>query len=353
MRQERAMSERTIFIERDGALLRTGNDTDNRAALRLVPDCITALQRFRAAGFAVVVLADSSGATAEPDHAPTDAFVTELLDSQGIRVESLRRCTHGSGPDCDCSAPGIGLVADFIADQDLDRRRSLVVGAREETLALARNMGVRGERLASGNGWLDIAHNSLDLPRKASVTRQTRETDITIDVDLDRALDPQVHTGLGFFDHMLEQLGKHGGFSLRIDCRGDLEVDEHHTIEDVALALGQALREALGDKRGIGRYGFLLPMDEAEAKVALDLSGRAYCVFEGDFPRAEVGGLPTELVGHFFRSLSDTLACALHIEVHGDNTHHMIEACFKGVARTLRQAFKRTGSDLPSTKGAL
>jgi imidazoleglycerol-phosphate dehydratase/histidinol-phosphatase len=185
------------------------------------------------------------------------------------------------------------------------------------------------------------------------VRRKTKETDITVTVDLDRTADPRVATGIGFFDHMLEQLGKHGGFALTVECRGDLEVDEHHTIEDVALALGQALKEALGDKRGIERYGFLLPMDEAEAKVAVDLSGRGYCVFAAEFPRAEVGGLPSELVGHFFRSLSDTLGCALHVSVGGENTHHMIEACFKGVARSLRQAFRREGTELPSTKGAL
>jgi imidazoleglycerol-phosphate dehydratase/histidinol-phosphatase len=214
-------------------------------------------------------------------------------------------------------------------------------------------MGIPTHIVDDANAWPDIAHSVLDRPRRAIVERKTKETSIRVSVDLDRAAEPEISTGIGFFDHMLEQLGKHGGFELKIACLGDLEVDEHHTIEDVALALGQALKEALGDKRGIGRYGFVLAMDEAEAQVAIDLSGRAYPVFEGDFSREAVGGLPTELVGHFFRSLGDTLGAALHVSVKGDNAHHMVEACFKGVARALRQAFARSGSDLPSTKGTL
>jgi imidazoleglycerol phosphate dehydratase HisB len=152
---------------------------------------------------------------------------------------------------------------------------------------------------------------------------------------------------------MLEQIAKHGGFALDLECKGDLEVDEHHTVEDCALALGEALRKALGDKRGIGRYGFLLPMDEARAQVAIDLSGRAYAVFEGEFGREQVGGLPTELVPHFFRSLADSMGAAIHVAVTGENTHHQVEACFKGVGRALRMALRREGDDLPSTKGVL
>jgi imidazoleglycerol-phosphate dehydratase/histidinol-phosphatase len=152
---------------------------------------------------------------------------------------------------------------------------------------------------------------------------------------------------------MLEQLAKHGGFALELNCSGDLHIDEHHTVEDCALSIGEALRRALGEKRGIGRYGFLLAMDESEAQVAIDLSGRAYFTFEGHFGRQQVGALPSELVPHFFRSLSDSLGAALHLTVRGENTHHMIEACFKGVGRALRPALRREGRDLPSTKGML
>jgi len=176
---------------------------------------------------------------------------------------------------------------------------------------------------------------------------------IHAEVDLDRQRTAEVSTGIGFFDHMLEQLGKHGGFALRLSCDGDLQVDEHHTVEDVALTLGEALRSALGDKRGIARYGFVLPMDEAEAQVSLDLGGRPFLVFEAEFGTDRIGELPTELVEHFFRSLSETLKAAIHVRVTGDNAHHMVESAFKGLARCLRQACAREGSDLPTTKGVL
>ena len=189
--------------------------------------------------------------------------------------------------------------------------------------------------------------------RKASIKRKTKETDISVTVDLDGAGKARIQTGIGFFDHMLEQVAKHGGFSLQLSCSGDLHIDEHHTVEDCALALGEALRVALGNKLGIARYGFVLPMDEAQVRVAIDLSGRAYGVFEGRFSREAVGGLPTELVPHFFKSLAESLKAALHVTITGENTHHMIEACFKGTGRALRQAFRREGEELPSTKGLL
>jgi imidazoleglycerol phosphate dehydratase HisB len=185
------------------------------------------------------------------------------------------------------------------------------------------------------------------------VQRKTKETDVRIDLDLSRAEPRTIATGIGFFDHMLEQIAKHGGFALDLRCSGDLHIDEHHTIEDCGLALGTAVREALGDKRGIARYGFVLAMDEAEAQIALDISGRPFFAWEGRFNRERVGELPTELVPHFFRSFAETLGAALHIKVQGENTHHMIEACFKGVGRSLRQAVRLEGIDLPSTKGTL
>ena len=191
------------------------------------------------------------------------------------------------------------------------------------------------------------------MSRSSEQHRKTKETDITISVDLSRTDTTSISTGIGFFDHMLEQVAKHGGFSMQLTSTGDLHIDEHHTVEDCALALGSALREALGEKRGIGRYGFLLAMDEAEAQVALDLSGRPYFLWDGHFTREKIGELPTELVPHFFRSLAETLGAALHIQVRGENSHHMVESCFKGVGRSLRQAIRLEGSDLPSTKGRL
>ena len=276
-----------------------------------------------------------------------------LFESQGIRFRDVFICPHLPADGCACRKPRPGLLTEFLSATPLDRSASVVIGDRATDMELAANIGLRGLKLdpADPDDWARIAHELVDVPRTATVSRVTRETRIECRVDLDADSPIRIDTGIAFFDHMLEQLAKHGGFSLVLNCRGDLQVDEHHTVEDVALALGEALRRALGDKRGIGRYGFVLPMDEAQARVAIDLSGRAFCVFEGVFPRAEVGRLPTELVPHFFRSLADSLGAAVHISVTGENTHHMVEACFKGTGRALRQALARQGTALPSTKG--
>ncbi|MGI9221432.1 MAG: imidazoleglycerol-phosphate dehydratase HisB, partial [Woeseiaceae bacterium] len=189
--------------------------------------------------------------------------------------------------------------------------------------------------------------------RTAKVDRNTNETRISVAVNLDQDNPVTVATGIGFFDHMLEQIAKHGGFALDVNCAGDLHIDDHHTVEDTALCLGAALRQALGGKFGIGRYGFVVPMDESEARVSIDLSGRSRFVFDGAFTADRVGEMSTEMVQHFFQSLSDALGAALHIEVSGENAHHMVEACFKAVGRALRMAMRRDGNALPSTKGTL
>jgi len=343
--------KRSVFVDLAGGVLVTGDERVPRdiEAIRLQEGCIAALLRLSGAGFDLVLLCDDRS----PASATVSAFVVRLLASQQVRFDSVRRCEHDAAADCDCALPGIGLVEADIADPGLSRSESIVIGSRRATLGLARAMGLRGFELGQTQSWSDLVHTVLDRPRRATIRRKTRETDIAVTVDLDRPAEPRVTTGIAFYDHMLEQLGKHGGFALELSCEGDLEVDEHHTVEDVALAIGQALKEALGDKRGIGRYGFVLPMDEAQASVAIDLSGRAYAVFEGSFPRPAVGGLPTELVSHFFRSIGDALGAAVHISVRGDNAHHMVEACFKGFARALRQALARVGDELPSTKGSL
>ncbi len=251
---------------------------------------------------------------------------------------------------CACRKPALGLVRDFVNAAPLDRERSAAVGDSDSDLEFARNLGIQGFKLGGPGAetWEAVAHALVERPRTATVHRRTKETDIRVTVDLDSEAEPRAKTGLGFFDHMLEQLGKHGGFKLDVQCAGDLHIDEHHTVEDVALTIGQALRQALGDKRGIQRYGFLLPMDEADAEVAIDLGGRPYLVFEAKFGRDLVGDLPTELVPHFFRSLAETLGAAIHVRVRGENTHHMIEVAFKGVARALRQgaqAARRRAAD--------
>jgi imidazoleglycerol-phosphate dehydratase / histidinol-phosphatase len=286
------------------------------------------------------------------------ALMVQIFESQGIRFRDTlidRSFPHENAPT---RKPRLGLVQPLLRDRGIDWARSAMVGDRETDIEFAANLGIRGFKLKSpqfGDGvdWAQIAHTLVDVPRTATVVRATKETKIEVEVDLDREADPEVKTGLGFYDHMLEQLGKHGGFALRLHCDGDLHIDEHHTVEDSALALGQALRQALGDKKGIGRYGFTLPMDEAQASAALDWSGRPYFVFDGEFKREKVGDLATELVPHVFRSLCETAGLNLHLSVRGDNDHHKIEACFKAVARALRQSIRREGDALPSTKGTL
>ncbi|MEE2566740.1 imidazoleglycerol-phosphate dehydratase HisB [Hyphobacterium marinum] len=232
--------------------------------------------------------------------------------------------------------------------------------------ALANRLDAAGIRYGSrGQGLLSLYCDPLDRaealadrlgvrpPRRAVRRRKTAETDITVAIDLDGDGTAQIATGIAFFDHMLEQVARHGGFALRVTASGDLDVDAHHTVEDVCLALGAALAEALGDKRGLARFGFELPMDEARAGVWIDLSGRPYAVFNGDIPGDRVGGLPVEMVPHAFRSLAEALKASIQVDVCGENAHHMTEACFKAFGRALRQAIRIEGNSLPSTKGTL
>jgi imidazoleglycerol-phosphate dehydratase/histidinol-phosphatase len=354
---------RIVFVDRDGTLVEETADeqVDRLDKVKLMPGVIPGLLELKLAGYAFVMVTnqDGLGTPSLPTEAfdTTHRFILELFASQGIEFEAVFVCPHYVRDGCRCRKPATGLVDAFVAAAPLDRTRSFMIGDRDTDLEFAARLGITGLRvLRDGDAaatWPAIAARILAVARRARVERTTRETAVVVGVDLAAEGPIKVATGIGFFDHMLEQIAKHGGFALELECRGDLHVDEHHTIEDCALALGAALREALGDKRGIGRYGFLLAMDEAEATVALDLSGRPYFVWEGRFPRDRVGALPTELVPHFFRSLADSLGATLHVAVRGENTHHMVESCFKGVGRSLRQALRVEGRELPSTKGRL
>jgi len=353
------MARRILFVDRDGTLIREPQDqqVDRLEKVSLMPGVVPALRALVTAGYELVMVTNQPGlgtpAFPEQDFQQCQDFVLDLLNSQGITFAEIYVCPHDDAAQCECRKPRAGLLIEFLASNTIDLAASAMVGDRNCDVELAKRIGVQAFQISDELAWDAIATELLLRPRRASVVRKTKETQINVTVNLDALAPIEVSTGIGFYDHMLDQLAKHAGFSLQLSCQGDLEIDDHHTVEDVALAVGQALREALGDKRGIGRFGFLLPMDETLAQVAIDLSGRPYSVFEGELNRDHVGGLATELVPHFFRSLSDALGAAIHIKVTGDNAHHMVEAAFKGFARALRPALTRSGNDLPSTKGVL
>ncbi|MFM2109884.1 MAG: bifunctional histidinol-phosphatase/imidazoleglycerol-phosphate dehydratase HisB [Pseudomonadota bacterium] len=352
---------KVVFVDRDGTLVEEPPDeqVDRLEKIRFFPGVFAALAKLQAAGYrlAMVTNQDGLGTDSFPlsDFERTQQFIVDSFASQGIVFDEIFVCPHRKNDGCDCRKPKTSLVDRWVAERKIDLAASAMVGDRDTDLQFGRNLGVQAFKLSltgtPAETWPAIVASIV--ARRALIERVTRETAIKVSVDLDSEGPVHAQTGIGFFDHMLEQIAKHGGFALRLECQGDLQVDEHHTVEDCALALGEALRKALGDKRGIGRYGFLLPMDEARAQVAIDLSGRSYTVFEGKFSRDQVGGLPTELVPHFFRSLADSLGAAIHVSVTGDNTHHQVESCFKAVGRALRVALRREGEELPSTKGVL
>ncbi|MFC4728841.1 bifunctional histidinol-phosphatase/imidazoleglycerol-phosphate dehydratase HisB [Coralloluteibacterium thermophilus] len=365
-----------LFVDRDGTLIHEPPDfqIDCYTKIRFVEGMLPALLRLQAAGYTLVMVSNQDGlgtdAFPQRDFDGPHGLLMQLLESQGVRFAEVLVDPSLPTENSPNRKPATGMLRHYLADDGWSRAASAVIGDRESDVQLAANLGVRAFRIGPELGWDAIVHALVDRPRTARVRRATRETRIAVDLDLDRSAEPSADTGIGYFDHMLEQIGKHAGIALAIRCEGDLEVDEHHTVEDCALALGQALREALGDKRGIGRYGdadatvpdaapagtarVRVPMDESLASAALDLSGRPYFVFDGSFPRERVGGLPTELVPHFFRSFCETALMSLHLSVRGENAHHMVEGCFKAVARALRTAVARSGgTDLPSTKGTL
>ena len=354
--------KRILFIDRDGTLIEEPADkqVDALHKVRLMPNVISALRTLRDLGYRLVMVSnqDGMGTASFPqvDFAACQEHILALFGSQGIHFDEIFICPHLPDDGCDCRKPGTGLLTRFLAGNDLDMARSAVIGDRETDMALAEKLGIRGLLVGdaeSALSWDDICTALLPGARIGQAKRRTKETTVQANVNLDATTPVKIDTGIGFYDHMLEQIAKHGGFSLDVQCVGDLQVDEHHTIEDTALTIGSALRSALGDKRGIARFGFQLPMDETEARVSLDLSGRPFLVFDGPFPRDRVGEMPTELVEHFFRSFADALGATLHVSVKGSNTHHMVEACFKAVGRALRQAIHLEGDELPSTKGVL
>ena len=354
------MPKKILFLDRDGTLIHEPDDhqIDTLAKLELEPFLIPTLLSLNSQGYQFVMVTNQDGLGTE--HYPQSAFdcvqtkLLSLLDSQGIRFEAILICPHFESEHCECRKPRLGLVLDYLNSSELDKDRSYVIGDRKTDQMLAENMRLNSILYdRKNNNWPAILSQLQTQMRLSKIQRKTNETCIDVSVNLDCTTPIHIKTSLGFFDHMLEQLAKHAGISIELKAVGDLHIDEHHLIEDTALALGECLRQALGDKYGVSRYGFLLPMDEAITQVALDLSGRPYFVFDGTFSREKVGEFPTELVSHFFRSFSEALKATLHLTVRGDNTHHQIESIFKGVGRAFKQAKTIDGIDLPSTKGVL
>ncbi len=347
-----------LFVDRDGTIIEEPEDfqIDSLEKLRFVPGAILGLKKFQDLGFPLVLVSnqDGLGTTSFPKKAfqsPHDSML-HTLASCGIQFDAIRICPHFSDEACRCRKPGIGLLDDFL-EKGYDRNFSLVIGDRDSDIKLAENLGVKGYRLDDDWTWQKIFAEHLLTERKAQIIRETKETQVSVSVNLDNQCDIEVKSSLGIMDHLLTQLAFHGGFSLKIRAEGDTHIDDHHLVEDLAITLGQALKKALGDKFGIGRYGFYIPMDETLAFAALDLSGRPS--FEADlkFPTERLGQIQTEMIPHFFSSLCLALGMSLHVQAEGKNSHHIAEALFKALGKSLKKAFTKDFEKLPSTKGLL
>jgi len=380
------MAKKVLFIDRDGTLIKEAPPTyqlDAFDKLEFYPhvfEYLTKIVKELDYELAMVTNQDGLGSDIFPEDNfwPIQQFVIRALENEGIVFSEIfidRTFPHENKPT---RKPGIGMLKAYINSEHYDLKKSFVIGDRITDVKLAENLGCRAfwlnnhddlgasELSITSNelnhvialetqNWEDI-YNFLKLPpRIVEHSRNTNETNIAVAINLDGKGVANIKTGLDFFDHMLEQLAKHSGIDLTILCNGDLHIDEHHTIEDVALALGEAFILALGDKRGIERYGFLLPMDDCLAQVAIDFGGRNWLVWEADFKREKIGELPTEMFFHFFKSFSDAAKCNLNIKAEGTNEHHKIEAIFKAFAKSIKMAIKRDtkNTSLPTTKGIL
>jgi len=351
--------KKAIFVDRDGTLLKEPADEqiDSLEKVEFVPGAISGLKALTGLGYELVMASnqDGLGTSAFPENTfwPAQNLLLKTLEGEGVRFDDILIDPSFPEENSPNRKPRTGMFGKYL-DGSYDLAASWVIGDRETDLQLAANLGAKGLQLGPLS-WADIVETIRSTERTAVVERKTAETDISLRVDLDGKGPSSIDTGLKFLDHMLNQLVTHGGIRLQLRCKGDLEVDEHHTMEDVGIALGEALRQALGDKRGIDRYGFALPMDESRALVLLDFGGRSELVWDVEFTREYIGDVPTEMFPHFFKSLANAMQANLYVQARGENNHHLAEAVFKAFARSLKQAVRRNvfSYDLPSSKGLL
>ena len=374
------MKKKVLFIDRDGTLViepPTDYQLDSLEKLEFYPKVIRNLGFIRNKldfEFVMVTNQDGLGTPSFPEETfwPAHNLILKTLQGEGITFDEILIDRSFPEEQAPTRKPGTGMLGKYLDNPAYDLAGSFVIGDRATDVELAKNLGCKAILLQNStqmlkekqleeycalatDDWDRVAEFLFAGERKAEVRRTTKETDIHIALNLDGQGNCHIATGLGFFDHMLEQIGKHSGMDLTIEVKGDLEVDEHHTIEDTAIALGECLYKALGSKRGIERYGYALPMDDCLCQVCLDFGGRAWLVWDADFKREKIGDMPTEMFLHFFKSLSDAAKMNLNIKAEGQNEHHKIESIFKALARALKMAVKRDiyHFELPSSKGVL
>lgn len=362
--------KKVLFIDRDGTLIQEPADEQIDAFEKLcfvkgVFRNLAFIRQHLDFEFVMVSNQDGLGTDSFPEDTfwPVHNFILQTLEGEGITFDNILIDRHFPEDNHPCRKPGTGMLTDYINNPEYDLKNSYVIGDRETDRKLAENLGCKALILNSSQSseygefvtWDKITEILFAGERIAEVSRTTKETDIHVKMNLDGRGICDISTGLGFFDHMLEQIGKHGMIDLTVHTKGDLEVDEHHTIEDTAIAIGECILKALGDKRGIERYGYCLPMDDCLCSVALDFGGRPWLVWDAEFHREKIGEMPTEMFLHFFKSLSDAAKMNLNIKAEGQNEHHKIEGIFKALARAIKMAVKRDiyKYELPSTKGTL
>lgn len=380
------MSKKVLFIDRDGTLIKEAPPTyqlDSFPKLEFYPhmfEYMTKIAKELDYELAMVTNQDGLGTDVFPENTfyPVHDFIMKSLENEDIYFDKVFIDRTFPYDDAPTRKPGIGMLTEYLNEEKYDIKNSFVIGDRITDVLLAKNLGCKALWLNNHNdlgatevkesteelnetialetiNWKDIYEFLKLPPRKIFHERKTNETAITIELNLDGTGKAYIKTGIDFFDHMLEQIARHGNIDLDIKCTGDLNIDEHHTIEDVGIALGEAIAKALGNKRGIERYGFLLPMDDCLAQIAVDFGGRNWLVWEADFKRERIGEMPTEMFHHFFKSFSDAAKCNLNIKAEGTNEHHKIESIFKAFAKAIKMAVKRdiNNNSLPSTKGTL